>query len=269
MGLLEKAGQKRDEDKPKAPTKAEAAKPKRARAARKPRAEKPQKQEKPTRERKAREPRQPRTMPEDFELAGRAAKGARGLVDFIVNYAGVGGLLGYTAAGSNFNPTWLLVGALLPILLNMVFLPMKTNRTIGMFLTRTRYVSHKGDHPNWTHLTVSNLTGLLIMGGLAFALMGTSELTGGQGDKDAGTKYLVMGICLLLIPAADYIVTKIRKANGEMQNMWDTIYGCWFVVAQREESDARWMSRLESLGDWGEKKGWSGADEEESEDASD
>jgi hypothetical protein len=51
--------------------------------------------------------------------------------------------------------------------------------------------------------------------------------------------------------------------------MYDAMYGCWFVIAQRDDSDSRWMGRLEALGDWGEKKGWSGADEEEEEAASD
>jgi hypothetical protein len=50
--------------------------------------------------------------------------------------------------------------------------------------------------------------------------------------------------------------------------MYDTLYGCWYVVAERADTgDNRWMSRLESLGDWGEKKGWSGSttDDEDAE----
>ena len=47
------------------------------------------------------------------------------------------------------------------------------------------------------------------------------------------------------------------------------MFGCWFVVAEKsaeEASSSGWMKRLESLGDWGEKKGWSGtADDEEAE----
>ena len=97
--------------------------------------------------------------------------------------------------------------------------------------------------------------------------MGTANLTDASTAAD-GKKAIAFGAVVLLVPLADYIITKLRKANGESQNMYDTIYGCWYVVAERSETgDNRWMSRLESLGDWGEKKGWSGSatDDEEAE----
>ena len=95
--------------------------------------------------------------------------------------------------------------------------------------------------------------------------MGSGEISD-PSTKKAGINKLVMGGIVLLIPLADYIVTKLRKAAGQMQNMYDAIYGCWYVVAERAESGGnRWMSRLESLGDWGEKKGWSGSAEDDEE----
>ena len=50
--------------------------------------------------------------------------------------------------------------------------------------------------------------------------------------------------------------------------MFDAMFGCWFVVADQGEVESDgWMARLESLGDWGEKRGWSGsaADDEDAE----
>ena len=97
--------------------------------------------------------------------------------------------------------------------------------------------------------------------------MGTANLSDPSTASD-GKKAIGFGAVVLLVPLADYIITKPRKANGETQNMYDTIYGCWYVVAERSDTgDNRWMSRLESLGDWGEKKGWSGSstDDEEAE----
>ena len=263
MGLLEKAGKMNDEEKPKkAVAKAKKAEPKPVAAK-----AKPSRKEKAKREPRQKKQRDPRVMPDEFKLAGRAARGARSLVDFIVTYAGIIALLGYTAIGSNFNPTLILLGALVPLTLNMIILPMKTNRTVGMFLTRSRYVNSKGNHPHWTHLFLSNLTGLFIMTGLATLLMGTGSLSD-PSTKDVGVTMIAIGGVVLLFPLADYIVTKLRKAAGQNQNMYDAIYGCWFVVAERGETgENRWMSRLESLGDWGEKKGWSGtaADDEDAE----
>ena len=268
MGLLEKAGKIKDDDKPKkAVAKATKSKAKPVKAAKaKPKAKaKPAKKEAVVREKKERKPRVARVMPDDFQLAGRAAKGARSLVDFIISYSGIIALLAFTATGAFFNPTLFLLGAVIPLLLNMIILPMKTNRTVGMFLTRSRYVNSRGNHPHWTHLFLSNLTGLLIMIGIGVLAMGSGEISD-PSTKKAGINKLVMGGIVLLIPLADYIVTKLRKAAGQMQNMYDAIYGCWFVVAERAESGGnRWMSRLESLGVWGEKKGWSGSAEDDEE----
>ena len=96
MGLLEKAGKKKDDDVPKkVATKAKkAAKPVKTAKTAKAKAPKPVK-EKKTREPRERKERAPRVMPDEFQLAGRAAKGARRLVDFIVTYAGILALLGY------------------------------------------------------------------------------------------------------------------------------------------------------------------------------
>ena len=265
MGLLEKAGKKKDEVKPKkAAKKAKKAEPKPAKQSK---AEKAK--AKPKREKRERKQRDPRVMPDDFQLAGRAAKGARRLVDVIVTYVGIIGLLVMMGTGSNFDPTLLVLGALITPVLNMIILPMKTNRTVGMFLTRTRFVNSKGNYPNWTHLLFSNLTTMFLLAGLAILMIGSAELSD-PATKSAGTTKLGFAAVILLIPIADYIVTKLRVANGQNQNMYDTIYGCWFVVAERTETEgSRWMSRLESLGDWGEKKGWSGSASEDEEDASD
>ena len=257
MGLLEKAG-KMNDDKPK---KAKKAKPVKASKVDEPKEKHDKAIAKKTRgakkARKTREPRTPRVMPEGFQSAGRAAKGARRLVDFIVNYSGVVALIGFTATGAFFDPTLFLIAAIIPILLNMFFLPAKTNRTVGMFLTRTRFVNSKGQHPLWIHLTMSNFTALFLMMGVALIFMAT------EGNKT----FLAAGICLLLISVADYVVTKIRHANGQQQNMWDTMFGCWFVVAEKsEDSGIKWLDRLESLGDFGEKKGLTGSQSEESED---
>ena len=261
MGLLEKAGKKKEDEAPKA-TKAKKAVAKPVKAAKAAKAAKPAKEKKVKQPRERKE-RSPRVMPDEFQLAGRASKGARRLVDFIISYAGIIALIAFTATGAFFDPTLLLLAAVIPLLLNMIILPMKTNRTVGMFLTRSRFVNSKGNHPHWTHLFLSNLTGLLIMIGLALLAMGSGSLSD-PNTKKQGTQMLIFAGVILLVPLADYVVTKLRKANGQSQNMYDAMYGCWYVVAERAETgENRWMSRLESLGDWGEKKGWSGSAEDD------
>tara|TARA_B100001113_G_C20691638_1_gene441085 strand:- start:155 stop:499 length:345 start_codon:yes stop_codon:yes gene_type:complete len=104
---------------------------------------------------------------------------------------------------------------------------------------------------------------LLILIGLGLLAMGAGNYSDPKTKKE-GTQMLVFALLFLLVPMANYVVTKLRVANGHNQNMFDALYGCWFVVAERSEtSENRWMSRLESLGDWGEKKGWSGSAEDD------
>ena len=109
-----------------------------------------------------------------------------------------------------------------------------------------------------------------MLAGLALLLMGGGSISD-EATKSAGTQFLIFGSIFLLIPFADYVVTKLRKANGQNQSMYDALYGCWYVVAERGDTgENRWMSRLESLGDWGEKKGWSGsADDDEDAESND
>ena len=132
MGLLEKAGKIKDDDKPKKAAK----KAKKADAVLEPAKkakEKPAKKAKAARQPRERKAREPRVMPDDYKLAGKAGIFARKLVDIIVSYAGIVGLIVYTATGAFFNPTLFLVGAIIPLLLNMIILPMKISNMLCFF----------------------------------------------------------------------------------------------------------------------------------------
>ena len=257
MGLLEKAGKIKDDDKPKkAVSKAKKADPKPVKTAK----AKPAK-EKSKRDSRTKSPREPRVMPDGFKLAGKASRFARRLVDFIVTYGAFLGVLGaFSMIDGDFTYFW--IGAILLMLFNLVFLPYKTHRTVGMFLTRTRYVNSKGNHPAFIHQIMGSLTALYVMLSIVFIGIGAAE-TGG-----ANWTIISIGIVLALIVVSDYVVTKLRAANGETQSMYDAMFGCWFVVADRGDVQSEgWMARLETLGDWGEKRGWSGtaADDEDAE----
>ena len=138
MGLLEKAGKKKDDSAPKKAAK-------KAKPAKAVKAQKAVKAPKPVKEKKTREPRErkervAREMPDEFQLAGRASKGARRLVDFIISYGAILGLLALTATGAFFDPTLFLIGALLPLLLNMIILPMKSPRPSFLTLARSGFL---------------------------------------------------------------------------------------------------------------------------------
>ena len=257
MGLLEKAGKIKDDEKPKkAAKKAKKAEVKPAKQA------KPVKA-KPKKEKRERAPRDPRVMPDGFKLAGKAARFARRLVDFIVTYGAVFGVLAaFAMIDGDFTYMWL--GAFAVMAFNLFFLPAKTNRTVGMFLTRTRYVNSRGSHPFFVHQILSSMTALYIITALILIAIGAP-----QAERGPDWVMISIGIVFALIPFSDYVVTKLRAANGQTQSMYDAMFGCWFVVAERTDSESgSWMSRLESLGDWGEKRGWSGSADEDEEDAS-
>ena len=257
MGLLEKAGKKKEEIKPKkAAKKAKKAEPKPAKQAKAAKA-------KPKKEKRERAPRDPRVMPDGFKLAGKAARFARRLVDFIVTYGAVFGVLAaFAMIDGDFTYMWLAAFGVMAF--NLFFLPAKTNRTVGMFLTRTRYVNSRGSHPFFVHQILSSMTALYIITAMILIAIGAP-----QAERGADWVMISIGIIFALIPFSDYVVTKLRAANGQTQSMYDAMFGCWFVVAERTDSESgSWMSRLESLGDWGEKRGWSGSADEDEEDAS-
>nr|AIF08356.1 hypothetical protein [uncultured marine group II/III euryarchaeote KM3_28_D12] len=259
MGLLEKAG-KMQTDEPKAAKKKAEKKVAEPKAARKPRKERRAKKERTPRPKRERKARVPRTMPEGYESAGKAAKFARRLVDTIVTYGALFGTLGtFAMVDSDFTIFW--IASLALMLVNIAVLPWKTNRSVGMFLTRTRFINWKGNHPHWSHQVLRNLTTMFVMA----SIIGIAIGAGGNVSGEMNWTTIGIGVAIGLIPVSNYIFTKIRLANGQDQNMWDTMYGAWLVVGAKDESESggRWMSRLESLGDWGEKRGWAGADTEE------
>jgi hypothetical protein len=202
-------------------------------------------------------------MPDGFKLAGKAARFARRLVDFIVTYGAVFGVLAaFAMIDGDFTYMWLAAFGVMAF--NLLFLPAKTNRTVGMFLTRTRYVNSRGSHPFFVHQILSSMTALYVITAMILIAIGAP-----QAERGADWVMISIGVIFALIPFSDYVVTKLRAANGQTQSMYDAMFGCWFVVAERTDSESgSWMSRLESLGDWGEKRGWSGSADEDEEDAS-
>jgi hypothetical protein len=135
--------------------------------------------------------------PGDFILASPGARRARGLVDFIVNWTIPFTILGIEAMGTFWDPTILWLGALGLIFFNIGFLPYRFKRTIGNFVSRTRYVNNSSNNPNFLYVTIKMMTIPLLMGALILIATYAGELD----NKEA------------ISPFAFGVVVAIKKQN--------------------------------------------------------
>jgi hypothetical protein len=260
MGLLEKAG-KMQTDAPaatkekKAEKPQKAAKPKKApRKARKPRKAKPvvdDLDEFEVEERVA------RTMPDEFILASGKARFARSLIDFIVTYGWMVPIVGMTAYGTYFDPTYFIAIGGLITLFNLIVMPIMTHRTVGNYASLTSYITSKGNPPFFLHQTFKGLTWLFLLVGAFLIASAYAPLSGWN------TVNLGIGFAIFAIPLTDWIVSKIRHETK--QGLWDSMFFAYMVKHARtgEEAEGGFFGRLESSGDWLKDKGWLGSEESE------
>ncbi len=260
MGLLEKAGGMQADDPPK--------KPKRAKKKRDPNpepvTEKPKKQRRKKKEVSLDELLEEEAQdgpPGDFIIASKGARRSRGLVDFIVNWTLPITILTIEAMGTFWNPTWLWVAGLAIIVFNIGYLPYAHKRTIGNFVSRTRYVNRHGKDPIFLYVTIKMMTVPFIMGALILIATFAGEI---QDSKEAITPFAI-GVAFALVPFSDWVVLKVRHEAG--QGLWDTIFGAYIVAHVPEEGAEGWLAKLEATGDYFEQKGWL-SDEEGSEEDS-
>lgn len=255
MGLLEKAGQMKDEGTSK-PKPAKKSKPKPVKAAKKP----------ARRAKKAKvvddlddfevKERVAKTLPNEYELAKKPARFARSLVDFIVTYGAFLGIFGtYLFYDGDFTYFWIL--SILVMLFNMLAMPIMTHRTVGNYASLTKYVNHKGNPPIFLHQTFKSLTLLFVLSGLGLILSSGLGKSGGVNSVNLG-----IGFAILLIPLSDWIVAKIRHESR--QGLWDSMFFAYMVSHSRSTDDdaSGFFGRLESSGDWLKDKGWLGKEEE-------
>jgi len=207
-----------------------------------------------SRRRRNREPRKPRdrvdrSLKGDFERAGTAAYSFRRVIDFIANVGWSFPLIFIMGSGSNFSPTYFLLGGLLITILNTVVLPIQFGRTLGNFTTRTSFVRHSGTNPIFLYHFLKAMF-------LPFAMAGLFSIQLGL-NYEKGDSPLALIICVLclLIVIADIVVGRIRKADR--QGLWETAFlGVYLVKHVSSGESSGWLKRLESSGDFFESKGW-------------
>ena len=254
MGLLEKAEKIQTEDKvdvTPAPVVASVAEPEPVKVAKKSRRERREKKPKKTRPIKENKNRTPKTLPDGFESATNLQKRTRRFVDFAVSYGWSIPILGLQGFGGGADTTYFIILGILLTIGNLVVLPAYTNRSIGNWVSRTRYVNTRGENPLWPFLTIKGLTTSFVLISSFAILVIMSELS--MGDSTLGTIFRVIGLLLIIPPLVDYMMYK-RRANG--LGLWDTFFGGVWMVKTGKTAEAKgWLKRLESLGDFAESRG--------------
>ena len=254
MGLLEKASNIQTEEEPKTvvlktpkpvpepkPIKEPKTTSKKAKKARR------------SKRKKIKAPREQRTLPDGFEVATTGQRITRRVCDFAVSYGWSVPMLAITAWGSNFNPTPFVILGLALIIFNLYFMPRYAgNRSVGNWISRTRYVNSRGTAPIWVYMSLKGLTTVFVILGLMTLLTLTS---GGFPTSTSGQILSAVGLILLIPPLLDYTMYKLRKESG--QGLWDSVFGGVWLVRTVKSTEAKgWLKRLEAIGDFTESKGW-------------
>ncbi|MDC0340809.1 hypothetical protein OAM96_02510 [Candidatus Poseidoniaceae archaeon] len=250
MGLLDKAGNvgTKADEKPKAVAKAVAkAAPK---AVAKPKAAaKTTVSAKPV---KAKKVKTPRTtgLPEGYELASKMNRSISWWVNIAVNFSVLLGGLGMVIFADTGATTTALFGvAAVMIILNVIVIPAKTGRTIGHFVSRTKFMTANGEKASVFHSILANTVGLFTLIGFMLVMFNISDF---DSKNYWGIGGLVVGIIFIVL----WFVNRNFKKNSDMdQGLYDLLFRAYLVKhipAEGEVSTGIW-GRLENAGEWGDK----------------
>jgi len=250
MGLLDKAGNVgKTEDKPKAVAKAI---PKAVAKAPAPIAVTPAAKKvvskKPAKAKKAKTPRTT-GLPDGFELASTMNRSISWWVNFAVNFSVLLVAIGMSTSDTGFTTTVLYAVAGLMLILNVIVIPLKTGRTIGHFVSRTKYITASGEKANVVHSIFANTVGFFALMGIIMVAVNASTVT----SKDAvGITIIVVGIIFIVL----WFVNRNFKKNSDMdQGLYDLMFRAYLVKhipVEGEVATGIW-GRLENAGDWGDK----------------
>jgi hypothetical protein len=193
-------------------------------------------------------------FPEGFDEVNKARSWFRSLVDLGVNFSMFTFYLATNiVAGGASDLTYILIVSLLLPIGNLIFMPLKTGRTVGQWITTTRYVNSRGSNPPFLfHLLKSSPVVSYLAGFGAFMLLisASTEWTNGM----IGVVATLVAI-FLLIPG-DWL---FKKFHNQSFGIWEFLFGgVWNARAQKGEGGTgnKLFQRLESLSDYTESKGW-------------
>lgn len=256
MGLLDKAsdaGNKGAEapKKAKAVAKAKAPVATPVKSAKPARAAKATKAPKAAKQRKERRPiLNTAGLPDGYEIATKNSRFLAWLMNFIWNFGVLTGALFLSIMGST--PTIPAVAALIMIITNVFVIPIMTGRTLGNFISRTRYITASETKPNPVHGFLVNSVGLMSLVGLSLVIGFMGNLT-----NDAGTvvplnvTFLVLGFILMGIRIVD---GRFKKNSDQDQGLYDMLFGAYLVkyVPQEGEEMSGIAARLNRMASYGD-----------------
>ena len=249
MGLLDKAGNvgTTPDEKPKAVAKAA---PKAvAKAVAKPKgAIKNTVSAKPV---KAKKVRTARTtgLPEGYDLASKMNRSISWWVNIVVNFSVLIVAIAMMVNDTGATTTILIAVAFLSIFLNVIIIPSKTGRTIGHFVSRTKFMTANGEKAGVLHSILANTVGLFALMGIIMVGLAWSTVT----SKDyVGITIILVGMILIIL----WFVNRNFKKNSDMdQGLYDLMFRAYLVkhIPSGDEVSTGIWGRLENAGEWGDK----------------
>ena len=193
-------------------------------------------------------------FPEGFDEVNKARSWFRTLVDLLVNFSLFSFyLLTNIVAGGASDLTYVLIISLILPIFNLVFMPFKTGRTVGQWITTTRYVNSRGKNPPFLyHLLKSSpvISYLSGAGALLVLISASTEWTTGM------IGVVTTLLLIFLVVPVDWL---FKKFHQQSFGIWEFLFGgVWNARAQKGEGGTgnKLFQRLESLSDYTESKGW-------------
>ena len=189
-------------------------------------------------------------LPEGYEIATQNSRFLAWLMNFIWNFGVLFAAIFLSVMGST--PTIPAVLALLMIITNVFVIPIMTGRTLGNFMSRTRYITSADSKPNPLHGFLVNSVGLMALVGFSLVIINMGNLfdTAGKANPVA-IGLLVLGIILFSVRIID---GRFKKNSDQNQGLYDMLFGAYLVKYVRAEGEELTgiALRLESMANFGD-----------------
>ena len=189
-------------------------------------------------------------LPDGYEIATQNSRMLAWLMNFIWNFGVLFGALFLSVMGST--PTIPAVGALLMLVTNLIVIPIMTGRTLGNFISRTRYITSKDGKPNVVHGLLVNSVGLMSLVGISLVIFNMGRIFDDAGKvQGLNVGFLVLGIVFVAVRIID---GRFKKNSDQNQGLYDMLFGAFLVkyVPQEGEELTGIAARLEGMGNFGD-----------------
>ena len=189
-------------------------------------------------------------LPEGYEIATKTARFLAWLMNFVWNFGVLSAALFVSVAGST--PTIPAIAALLMIITNVFVIPIMTGRTLGNFISRTRYITANEAKPNPVHGFLVNSTGLMGLTGFGLVVFFMGRLFDDAGKLlPVSLIFLIIGLVLVVVRIVD---GRFKSNSDQSQGLYDMLFGAYLVkyVPQEGEELSGIALRLESMANFGD-----------------